>query len=119
MTDVIPRRQTIIHPAQVRFLRALPLLLSSLLLAAHFYRSGHIVFVIVALALPLLLLAPFRWAVPAVQVALFVAAAEWVRTAVAIADVRQALGASSARMLVILLSVALFTAFSAFPLRRT
>jgi hypothetical protein len=119
MTDVIPRRQASLHPDQVRFLRALPLLLSSLLLAAHFYRAGQMVFVIVALALPLVLLVRFDWAVPAVQVALFVAAAEWVRTAVAIADVRHALGASSTRMLVILLSVALFTAASALPLRRS
>jgi hypothetical protein len=57
--------------------------------------------------------------VPALQLTLFVAAAEWVRTAVAIAGMRHAIGASSTRMLVILLSVALFTAFSALPLRRS
>lgn len=102
----------------MRLLRVLPLVLSSLLLAAHFYRSGHLILVAVAVALPLVLLLRFDWVIPAVQVALFVAAAEWVRTAVAIAGVREAMGTPATRMLVILLSVAALTALSALPLQK-
>ena len=119
MTDVIFRRRRSVDRWTVRFLRVLPLVLSALLLAAHFYRSGLIVLVFIAVALPLVLLLRFDWVVPAVQVALFVAAAEWVRTAVAIAGAREAMGAPTARMFAILLTVAAFTALSAVPLRKS
>ena len=118
MTDVISRRRDVGDALPVRIVRVVPLVLSSLLLAAHFYRSGHLILVGVAVALPLVLLLRFEWAVPAVQVALFVAAAEWVRTAVAIAGVREAMGAPATRMLVILLGVAAFTVLSALPLQK-
>lgn len=119
MTDVISRRRRGRDAVPVRVLRILPLVVSSLLLAAHFYRSGHLLAAGAAVALPLVLLLRHAWVVPTVQVTLFVAAAEWVRTAVAIAGVRESMGAPATRMLLILLGVAAFTALSALPLQKT
>ena len=117
MTDVIQRGRARSDRTRVTFLRVLPLSLSALLLAAHFYRAGSNILVTIALATPLLLLARRWWAVASVQIALFVAAAEWIRTALAIAAVREMMGAPAGRMLLILGCVAVFTALSAIPLR--
>jgi len=100
-------------------MRYLPLALSSLVLAAHYFRSGSFGFVAFVLIAPFLLLTRTRWSVLAVQAMLALAAAEWVRTALTIARKRAAIGAPSTRMFVILGSVALFTLLSALPLRRT
>jgi len=102
----------------MRVLRLLPLLLSTLVLAAHFLRSGNVVTVAIILCAPLLVLARRRWAVVALQIGLGLAAIEWLRTALLIARERAEIGAPTTRMFVILGSVALFTAVSALPLRR-
>ena len=99
-------------------MRIVPLVLSALVLAAHFYRSGNLVLAGAVAASPLLLLVRKNWVVAAIQVALFVAAAEWVRTALAIASERAVLGQPSTRMFLILGSVAVLTALSAIPLNR-
>jgi len=100
-------------------MRYVPLALSSLVLAAHFFRAGNFGFVAFVLLAPFLLLTKSRWTVLAVQAMLAFAAAEWVRTALTIARERAAVGAPSTRMFVILGSVALFTLLSALPLRPT
>lgn len=100
-------------------MRFVPLALSSLVLAAHFFRSGNYGFVAFVLIAPLLLITRTRWAVVAMQGMLALGAAEWIRTALSIAKERAALGAQSTRMFVILGGVALFTALSALPLQRT
>ncbi len=100
-------------------MRYLPLALSALVLAAHFFRAGNFGFVAFVVIVPFLLLTKTRWSVIAVQALLALAAAEWIRTAMAIARERAALGAPSTRMFVILGSVALFTLLSAIPLRRS
>lgn len=99
-------------------MRYLPLALSSLVLAAHFFRSGNFGFVAFVLIAPFLLVTKTRWSVIAVQGMLALAAAEWIRTAMAIARERAAVGAPATRMFVILGCVALFTLLSAVPLRR-
>lgn len=90
-----------------------PVVLSLVVLAAHFLRDGWIVGVALTLALiPLLLLR--RWWVPRlVQIVLVLAAAEWVRTLLALRDVRIAFGEPYARMVLILGVAAAFTALSA------
>jgi hypothetical protein len=98
-------------------MKFITLILSSLLLAAHFFRSGSIGVVVLVVCVPLLLLTRTRWATIAVQVFLALAAVEWIRTALNIARQRAALGAPATRMFVILGAVALFTALSAIPLR--
>ena len=62
------------------FLRALPVVLSALVLAAHFFRSRQLPLVAVSLALPLLLLVRERWSARVVQAGLVLGALEWVRT---------------------------------------
>lgn len=99
-------------------MKFVPLVLSALLLAAHFYRGGEIGFVLLTLAAPLFLLIRHPVAVRTVQVLLLFGAAEWIRTAWVLADHRLDSGAPFARMLAILGAVALFTILSALPLRR-
>ncbi|MFN2238555.1 MAG: hypothetical protein ABR524_04130 [Thermoanaerobaculia bacterium] len=104
----------------VTAMRALPAILSSLLLAAHFLRTGNMLLVTGAAALPLLMLIPSRYARYALQGLLLLGAAEWIRTSIALAELRIQLGAPWARMVAILATVTLFTIVSALlvPRRR-
>ncbi len=88
-------------------------ILSSIILAAHFLRSGSLLIVIVCLLLPALLLIRRTWAVRLLQAALILAAAEWVRTTVELVQDRQALGQSWERLAAILVGVALLSVVSA------
>jgi hypothetical protein len=101
----------------MRAIRFVPLGLSAVLLAAHFLRSGNIALVVLCLTAPLVLVARTRWSVIVVQGLLIVAAGEWIRTALLIAQERTAAGAPVARMFVILGIVAAVTLLSALPLR--
>lgn len=94
-------------------LAVLPIVVSFLMLAAHFYRAGLLVLVGVALLLPLLLFVRKSWAARTLQVALFLGAAEWVRTIAVFALARMELGYPYLRMALILGAVALFTGASA------
>jgi len=87
-------------------------LISFLLIAAHFYRAGYMPVVVLLLCAPLLLLLRKPWVPGLVQVLLLLAAAEWLRTLVAIAQLRMHTGEPWLRMAVILGAVALFTAAS-------
>ena len=114
MILVIPRGLRRNDHEGVKFV---PLAVSSLLIAAHFLRTGNIVVTIGCLAAPLLLLIRKPVVRIAIQVMLVIAAVEWLRTAFTIAQERAASGAPATRMFVILGSVALFTLLSAIPLR--
>ena len=98
-------------------LAVVSIILSFLLLAAHFFRFGQIILVAVALLLPLLLLVRKSWAARAVQIALLLGAVEWVRTIIVFALARMELGSPWLRMALILGAVALFTAGSALLFR--
>jgi hypothetical protein len=102
----------------MRASRMVPLILSAVLIAAHFFRAGNIVLVIFCILAPLILITRARWAVIVVQVLLVLASAEWLRTALAIARERAAIGTPAARMFAILASVAILALLSALPLRR-
>ena len=82
--------------------RAVPAILSALLIAAHFLRRGETMLVVACLVLPLLLIVPRRWALRTVQVGLLAAAARWTATAVALVGQRTAAGESWARLALIL-----------------
>ena len=97
--------------------RALPVVLSALLLAAHFYRSRSLALVAVSLALPLLLLVRERWSARVVQAGLVLGALEWVRTLAFFAGQRMEVGRPWGRLAVILGVVAALTALSAFAVR--
>lgn len=95
-------------------LALVPIILSFLLLAAHFFRAGQMVLVATALLLPLLLLVRTRWAARVLQIALLLGAAEWARTIILFASARLAAGMPYLRMAIILSAVALVTAGSAW-----
>jgi hypothetical protein len=90
----------------MRALRISIVAVSCALLAAHFVRAGGLAVAVVVAALPLLLAAPGLWARRALQVALLLGAAEWLRTLTHLVAARRALGQPSARLVVILVAVA-------------
>ena len=99
------------------FLCALPITISSLLIAAHFYRSGIIVLAGLCLLMPVLLVLQKSWVPKVLLVFLLLSAAEWVRTLFALVIIYQAHGVSYTRLTVILLLVASFTLASALALK--
>lgn len=99
------------------FVRLLPVLLSAVLLAAHFSRHDLTLLIPVALALPVLLLVRRPWVPRLVQAVLLLAALEWVRTGVVLGRARLEAGEPWVRMAVILGAVAVVTAVSALVFR--
>lgn len=94
-------------------LALLPVIVSALVLAAHFFRAGNPAGVAASIAGIALLFVPRAWAARAVQVGLVIGAAEWVRTLFAFTAARRELGEPWGRLAVILGTVALFTLASA------
>jgi hypothetical protein len=84
-----------------------PIVLSLLLLAAHFLRYGETLAVILALALLGLLFVRKPWVARTIQVALLAATAEWLRTLLQLALERMHAGVPFVRMVMILSAVAL------------
>jgi len=99
------------------FVRLLPVLLSALLLAAHFSRHGLTLLMPVALAVPAVLLVRRPWVPRVMRAVLLVAALEWVRTGIVLGQARVAAGEPWVRMAVILGAVAGVTAASALVFR--
>ncbi len=95
----------------------LPVILSALVLAAHFFRAGNLIGLALCLGGLALLFVPRAWAARAVQVGLVLGAAEWVRTLLDFTAQRRAMGEPWARLAVILGTVALFTIASALVFR--
>ncbi|RZV38056.1 MAG: hypothetical protein EX272_03620 [Chromatiales bacterium] len=91
----------------------IPIVLSFVVLGAHFLRYGHEIGVIGSLVLIALLFLRQPWVARLVQVALVLGALEWVRTLIGLMQVRAAMGESTTRMVIILGSVALVTLVSA------
>jgi hypothetical protein len=99
------------------FWRLIPVILSCILLAAHFSRAGMSTLALMALALPLLLLVRQPWSARLLQMALLVAGFEWLRTIRSIASRRMEAGEPWLRMALILGVVTLFTWGSALVFR--
>ncbi len=97
----------------MKALLASPVVLSCLLLAAHFLRGGQAALVACCLALPFLLLVRKRWAAWVLALALLLACAVWVHTTLELVRVRAAFGEPWLRMVAILGTVTLFTGASA------
>ena len=102
----------------MRALRNVGVVLSFLVLAAHFLRGGSLLLVIVMLGAPLLLLARERWAARVLQAALLLGALEWIRTLVTLTSARLEAGEPFLRMAVILAVVAAVAVLSAIGLSR-
>lgn len=94
-----------------------PPVLSLLILAAHVFRAGSYVLVVLVLAVVALLAVRRRWAVRVVQVVLVLGAIEWCMTLAEFVFWRAAAGEPFARLVAILVPVAMFTAASAFVFR--
>ncbi len=99
----------------MKFLRYFSIVLSFLLLGAHFrwHQLDFVSFPVILL--PLLLFVKKSWAARTIQVVLFLGGLEWVRTTIEIASERIADGEPWVKMAVILGAVAVFTAVSALP----
>ena len=90
-----------------------PVILSLVILGAHFMRYGNSMGVVGALALIALLIVRRPWVARLMQVVLILGALEWVRTLYELAQVRAALGQPFTRMTIILGVVAAVTFCSA------
>jgi len=94
-------------------LQLAPVVLSLIVLAAHFMRAGNLLMVVVTIVLLGLLGVRRRWAARVVQVALLLGAAEWLRTLAGLVTGRAQAGQPVLRLILILGVVALLTALSA------
>lgn len=97
--------------------RLLPAALALLVLAAHFYRAGLVFLVPACLGLVVLVFIRLAWVPRAITVALLLAATEWLRTLVILADDRIVAGEPYARLVAILAGVAVATLLAVSPLR--
>ena len=100
------------------FLRAVPLTLACLVMAAHLYRWGLYPQAVLALLAPALLLLRRSMVVRPLQCMLGVFSLEWGRTAWVLAASRMQADRPVTRLMVILVGVALLTALAAWPLDR-
>jgi hypothetical protein len=90
-----------------------PTALATVVLAAHFLRAGWFALVVVLVAVIPLLGLRRRWVPRLFQVILGLGALEWLRTLLALRDLRQALGQPHGRMAAILGAVAVLSAVTA------
>lgn len=99
------------------FLRLLPVVLSLLVLGAHFLRAGQALPLALVAGLLVLLFVRQGWVPRILQAALLLATVEWGRTLFAFAGERLRRGEPVARLVAILTGVALLTLLSALVLR--
>ena len=95
----------------------LPVVLSLIVLGAHFLRAGNVVMVVVVLLLLGLLVVRRGWAFRTVRLALLLAVLEWVRTLALLVSSRTQHGQPVLRLAVILGTVALLTGLSSLVFR--
>lgn len=101
----------------MNILKLLPVVLSFLLLGAHFYRAGLVPLTVLCVALLFLLFLKKRWVPRLFQILLFLGAFEWLRTLYVFAAMRIAWDQPWGRLALILGGVALLTALSALVFR--
>jgi len=101
----------------MNLIRLLPVILSFLLLGAHFYRSGNVVLTGLCIAVLLLLFLRKTWVPRLFQILLALATLEWLRTLYGMAAMRIAWNEPWTRLAVILIAVALFTVLASLVFR--
>lgn len=99
------------------FVRLLPVILSGIMITAHFVRSQQWLPVVISLAVMGLLLVRKRWIIYLVQAGLGLAAVEWLGTLIQLVRFRQSMGMEWIRLAVIIGGVALFTLLSVLVFR--
>jgi hypothetical protein len=97
-------------------LRATLIVLTALLLAAHFLRAGNIALVVVCLIAPLLLLIKQRWSLIALQLFAYASAVIWLITLLQLVSQRIALGRSWGGVVAILGTVTLVAVLAGLSL---
>ena len=101
----------------INALKTLPVIISFLLLSAHFYRAGLAIPAGVSIAIPLMLLFRESWVPRLIQILLLLGALEWLRTLSMFAGLRIENGQPWTRLAIILGAVALFTGLSGLVFR--
>lgn len=101
----------------MNFFRLIPVILSFLLLGAHFLRAGLIPVTVLCAAVLFLLFLRKPWVPRLFQVLLLLGAIEWLRSLFMFAQMRIAWGEPWTRLAFILGAVALFTALSGLVFR--
>jgi hypothetical protein len=96
----------------MNFIKSIPVILSFLLLAAHFYRAGLVPLAVLSLAVPLLLFVRKSRVPRLLQILLLAGALEWLRALYVFAAMRIAWDQPWTRLALILATVAAFTALS-------
>lgn len=91
-----------------------PIVISFVLLAAHFLRASQFVLVALCVLFAVLLLVPRRWAARSIQAALVAGTFEWMLSLVLIVQQRMSSGLPYTRVSLILAAVAALTLASAF-----
>jgi prepilin signal peptidase PulO-like enzyme (type II secretory pathway) len=97
----------------MNFAKLIPVIISLLLLGAHFYRGKLLPLAILVLIFLFFLFIKERWVARLSQVILVIGALEWVRTLLKLVEIRQNMGMPWTRLALILGGVALFTGLSA------
>ena len=97
----------------MNFIRLLPVILSLIVLAAHFLRAGLLPLTMILLVLIVLLALRRPWVARLTQLTLLVGAFEWLRTAVFYVLARQRLDMPWGRLAFILGTVVVITLASA------
>jgi hypothetical protein len=92
----------------------LPVVLSLLVLGAHFLRAGRPLLLLVVLLVLALLFVRRRWAARVVQVTLSLGALAWIRALVVLASLRLHTGEPVRRLVLILGTVAVVSLLSAW-----
>ena len=98
------------------FPRLIPVVLTFLMLGAHFLRSGNIALASVSALAPLLLLIRKRWTLLLVKWSAYLAALLWAHTTFVLLQQRMAAGAPWFRMFLILAGVTVFTLWAGYLL---
>lgn len=101
----------------MNLVRLLPVLISSVLIAAHFQRSGATIIACICLFITCLLFITRPWSVRIIQMLLILYALEWLRTLVNLVQIRLEYGLPWARLALILGGIALFTGLSTLVFR--
>ena len=91
------------------FVRLIPVILSALLLGAHFFRAGLTFLALLIVLLPFVLLVKRAWVARLTQFVLVLGGIEWVRTLLVFVAERRETGQPWTRLAVIIGTVALFT----------
>lgn len=97
----------------MNIVRLLPIIVSFLILSAHFSRAGSPVLSILCLLIPLLLFIKRTWVARLIQIVLIIGSIEWIRSLFYYINQRQSIGEPYVRLVIILGIVALFTGLSA------